>query len=291
MFSQLMKSVLLFLVVAQYGIAATLDVKIPMLNYRAEGFDYQNNLLELALEKSGESYQLTKIPIEANQVRLSYMLKVNDQINVYWMGTSAIFEKELIPVRIPLYRGLLGHRVFIINKHSQHRFDRVKSLDDLQVMLAIQGIGWSDIAILEEAGLPTVATKYKHIFRIMSSGGRADYFPRGVNEAWTEVNQYKGENPNLSVESHVLLVYPFAMFFFVSPNHPDIAAAITKGLKVAYADGSFMAFFNNHPTVKALFEQANMKERVKFVIGNSLMSEETLAIPDEYWHTNMNDLR
>lgn len=280
---------LVLLLVVQYVVAATLDVKAPILKHRAEGFEYQYRLLELALEKSGESFRLTKVPIDSDQSRISYMLRTNDQINVYWMGTSITLEKDLIPVRVPLFRGLLGHRVFIINKHNQDKFDRIKTLDDLGIMLAIQGVGWSDVTILEDADLPTVATKYKHIFRIINAGTRVDYFPRGVNEAWVEVEQYIGDNPNLAVESNILLVYPFALFFFVSPKHPEIAAAITKGLEAAYEDGSFMQFFNHHPTIKALFEQAKMEERVKLVIENSLMSEETMAIPGEYWHTKISD--
>lgn len=280
---------LVSLLVVQYVVAATLDVRVPILKHRAEGFEYQYRLLELALEKSGESFRLTKVPIDSTQSRISYMLRTNDQINVYWMGTSITLEKDLIPVRVPLFRGLLGHRVFIINKHNQDRFDRINTLDDLGVMLAIQGVGWSDVTILEEANLPTVATKYKHIFRIINAGTRVDYFPRGVNEAWVEVEQYIEDNPNLAVESNILLVYPFALFFFVSPKSPEIAAAITKGLETSYKDGSFMQFFNHHPTIKALFEQAKMEERVKLVIENSLMSEETMTIPSEYWHTKISD--
>ncbi|MCX4025962.1 hypothetical protein H0A36_17750 [Endozoicomonas sp. SM1973] len=274
-----------FLVKFSVVYASALNVTVPVLSYRAAAFDYQYRLLEFALEKSGYKYQLKKVKLDTSQARLEKMLNKGDQVNVYWMGTSIEKEKQLTPVRIPILRGLLGHRVFIIHKQDQEQFNQIKTIDDLKKMVAVQGIGWSDIKILKNAGLNTIAKKYKTIFDIINAGGRVDYFPRGVNEAWDEVEQFKKTSPNITVESKILLVYPFAIFFFVSPNHPEIAQALTEGLTKSYKDGSFMEFFNNHPSIVALFEKANIEGRMKLVISNPLMSQETMSIPDEYWHT------
>jgi hypothetical protein len=54
-------------------------------------------------------------------------------------------------------------------------------------------------------------------------------------------------------------------------------------LKKAYADGSFRAYFEGHPAIKALFEQARFDQRRRFDIANPLLTEETRAIPAEYW--------
>ncbi|WP_163834195.1 hypothetical protein [Spartinivicinus ruber] len=265
--------------------AASLEIKVPVLPYREEAFGYQYRLLELALAKSGYQYKIIKKTHDATQERLKLMLKAGKEVNVYWMGTSSQLEKQLIPVRIPLLRGLLGHRVFIINQRDQPRFNNIKTVNDLKNMQAIQGIGWSDIAILEAAGLKTVAGKYKNIFNIINKGGRVDYFPRGVNEAWKEVKVHKPNHPYITVETKIMLVYPFALFFFVSPNQPEIAKALTKGLKESYKDGSFMQHFSQHPSITAIFKQADMDKRLTFIIKNPLMSKETMAIPASYWHT------
>ena len=44
-----------------------------------------------------------------------------------------------------------------------------------------------------------------------------------------------------------------------------------------------MAYFKNHPAIKAIFEQARIELRRRFDIPNPLLTEETRAIPAEYW--------
>jgi len=95
------------------------------------------------------------------------MSNKNSDINVMWFGTSAAYEKELLPIRFPLYRGILGHRVFIINQKSQVDFDKIKNLNDLQSMVGGQGIGWSDVDILEYSGLKQEQASYDNLFKMI----------------------------------------------------------------------------------------------------------------------------
>lgn len=46
-------------------------------------------------------------------------------IDVYWMGTNKQREAELRPIRIPLTRGLVGYRQFVINRDKKALFDQV----------------------------------------------------------------------------------------------------------------------------------------------------------------------
>ena len=67
------------------------------------------------------------------------------------------------------------------------------------------------------------------------------------------------------------------------PVFSALAEALETGLKKAYADGSFMAHFNSHPAIKAIFDDASIAQRRRFDIPNPFLTEETKSIPAEYW--------
>lgn len=78
-------------------------------------------------------------------------------LSVFWTSTSKGLETEYQPIRIPIYKGLLGYRIFLIRKEDQPKCSKVRTLADLKGLVAGQGQYWSDTEILRKAGL-TVAT-------------------------------------------------------------------------------------------------------------------------------------
>lgn len=264
-------------------LAGALEVKVPVKSKYDASQEYPLTLLKFVLDKSGVPYTISYSEVGiTTQARDVYRLKNNEGINIGWYGTSPELEHELVPIRFPIWRGLLGYRIFIINKKDQPLFDKVNSLEDLQKLSGDQGIGWSDIQILENAGLKQTATQYDLIFAKIDSG-RSDYFARGITEAFREVELRHSEYPNLAVEKHLLLVYPFAGFFFTNKQNPELAKALEEGFRKAYADGSFKRFFYSHPIVKAVLEKADIDGRTRIDIPNPIMTPETLAIPAQYW--------
>lgn len=265
--------------------AFAVEIKLPITSKYAERDAYKIGLLKLVLQKAKRKYKITISSTEYTQARILNALKKGDnKINLYWMGTSTKIEKDLLPIRFPIYRGLLGHRIFIINKGDQAKFDNVNILGDLQKYKGSQGIGWSDIEILEHSGLKQHTTKYESIFKMINRGGRIDYFSRGVSEAFVEVEARKDKLPNLAVEKKVLLVYPFAMFFFTNRSNKELARVLEDGFREAYKDGSFNKYFYNHPDIKKIFKEANIENRIRIEIPNPLLTPETIAIPNKYWH-------
>lgn len=266
--------------------ARALDVRVAVKSKHDASQEYPMALLRFVLDKSGVPYTLGFSDAGVTtQARDILRLKKNDGINLGWFGTSPELERDLVPIRFPIWRGLLGFRVFIIHKDRQPEFDKVDTLQDLRRFTGEQGIGWSDIRILEHAGLKQEATPYDAIFAKINAG-RADYFSRGIAEAFREVEGRQSEFPNLAVERHILLVYRFAGFFFTNKENPELARALEEGFRRAYADGSFVKFFYGHPAVKAVLEKANIEGRIRIEIPNPLLTPETEAIPDEYWHAH-----
>lgn len=221
---------------------------------------YAIGLLSLAIEKSGKPYKIKVSQGELTTMRLMESVKAGS-IDLFWAATSDELEKELLPVRIPLEKGLLGHRIFIVHKDNQHLLDDVTSLADLRKFTLGQGRGWTDSDILKANGFKVVlAPKYESLF-YMIDGKRFQLFPRGVNEPFNELEL----RPSLElvIDQNVMITYKIPYYLFVTPGRPELAKDIEAGLMTAIADGSFDAYFYNDETTKAVIKQvATVKRRI-----------------------------
>ncbi|MCE9955292.1 hypothetical protein [Aeromonas rivipollensis] len=263
--------------------AQTLTVKVPSRPINDLDSEYQLKLLELALDRAGQPYKLERVDLNLNQFTLQQELRKGKTINVFWMGTSSALESALIPVPIPLFRGLEGLRLSFIHSDAQEKFNQVNTLADLKQLKAAQGVGWADNKILEQAGIATYAGRYSNLFRLINDGDKLDFFPRGLVEIFAERRELAAQYPNLAIEQHLLLRYPFAEFFFVSPEAPKLAKAIQTGLERAYADGSFMTFFHENPRIREALASANLEQRVTISLPNPDMTPLLRSIPAQYW--------
>lgn len=263
--------------------AQTLTVKVPSRPINDLDSEYQLKLLELALDRAGQPYKLERVDLNLNQFTLQQELRKGKTINVFWMGTSSALESALIPVPIPLFRGLEGLRLSFIHSDAQEKFNQVNTLADLRQLKAAQGVGWADNKILEQAGIATYAGRYSNLFRLINDGDKLDFFPRGLVEIFAERRELAAQYPNLAIEQHLLIRYPFAEFFFVSPESPKLAKAIQTGLERAYADGSFMTFFHENPRIREALASANLEQRVTISLPNPDMTPLLRSIPAQYW--------
>lgn len=263
--------------------AQTLTVKVPSRPINDLDSEYQLKLLELALDRAGQPYKLERVDLNLNQFTLQQELRKGKTINVFWMGTSSALESALIPVPIPLFRGLEGLRLSFIHSDAQEKFNQVNTLADLKQLKAAQGVGWADNKILEQAGIATYAGRYSNLFRLINDGDKLDFFPRSLVEIFAERRELAAQYPNLAIEQHLLIRYPFAEFFFVSPESPKLAKAIQTGLERAYADGSFMKFFHENPRIREALASANLEQRVTISLPNPDMTPLLRSIPAQYW--------
>lgn len=264
------------------ALASSMEIKIPRTSHYEVRDHYQVSLLKFVLEKANFDYTLKVSKNVYSQSRVIESLR-QQKVDIYWFGTSAEAERDLHAIRYPIYRGFTGYRVFIIHKESQENFNRVRSLQDLAFFSGIQGLGWSDIGILENAGLKQIEAQYDNIFDRINHH-RGDYFSRSIYEVFLELDARSVTLPDLTAEKKVLLVYPFAMFFFTSKQNAELANALEKGFAAAYQDGSFQKFFYNHPDIKGAMERADLKNRTRIDIPNPQLTDATRNIPKEYWH-------
>jgi len=245
---------------------------------------YFVELLTLALKKNQSVPSPLQLKATVNgmqQGRAIRQLSLGKKIDVVWTVTSIAREQQLLPIRIPLLRGLLGLRVLLIRKEDLQKFS-FRTLDDLQQFSAGQGHDWPDTTILKANNINVItATTYDGLFNMLKAG-RFDYFPRGVTEAWLELKA-KGAS-TLMVEQHALLYYPSPVYFFVNLKNTKLAKRIEKGLRLAIADGSFEQLFNRYHLSNTLFTNQELSKRKVIPLHNPLLPPLTPLADKTLWY-------
>lgn len=266
---------------------STLVVHIPRGEISNGGhLSYVISLLQLALEKSkqpNETIKLVPITEDLTQARLIAELIRSPDLDVIWTMTSREREALIRPIRIPILKGLLGQRVFLIRQDRQADFSRIKTIAQLAALRAGQGSHWPDTEILRANGLNVHTSPHYELLFTMLKGGRFDYFPRGINEAWPELLAHPDEG--MAVESDLLLQYPAPMYFFVKHGDTALAQRIETGLQQLIENGEMDQLFLNHPSIKPVLESAELANRRVFMLRNPTLPDATPLNDPRLWIT------
>ncbi|GAB5393352.1 MAG: transporter substrate-binding domain-containing protein [Alteromonas macleodii] len=242
---------------------------------------YPIALLKLALDKTGVNYELRpsdRILLTGKAMR---QLRENREVNVVWSMTDSQREKELTPIRIPIAKGLIGLRVFVINENKKTKFDDVLSLTDMRKLIPIQGEEWPDTKILQANGFNVFTVPEFREAYDMIKQGKGDFFPRSVMEVDAELEE-EGRRNNLYLEPSMALYYPTAMYYFVSSSNKTLANLIETGLNRAIEDGSFDALFES--TYAPILASLGVNERKIFTLENPLLPIETPLTNSALWY-------
>jgi hypothetical protein len=241
-------------------------------------------VLKLALEKSGVAYDLEPSPAGVvTEQRATEIMTSGGKIDVEWVGANRTSGEVLSPIMFPIDGGLLGYRLFLIDGARQGEFSQVKSLDDLKKFLAIQGKGWPDVGVLRKSGMRLVTASNREKIYQMTLAGRADYFPRGAFEAFSEQEKYGPETPGLAVEKTLVLHYPLTFLFYVQKSNKQLHDDLYRGLMAAVNDGSYKKLFLSDPDIKSAIERAQFKSRRILDIDNPNMPDDVKAIDKKFW--------
>ena len=242
---------------------------------------YPIALLKLALDKTGVNYELRpsdRILLTGKAMR---QLRENREVNVVWSMTDSQREKELTPIRIPIAKGLIGLRVFVINQNKKAKFDDVLSLTDMRKLVPIQGEEWPDTKILQANGFNVFTVPEFREAYDMIKQGKGDFFPRSVMEVDAEL-EAEGRRNNFYLEPSMALYYPTAMYYFVSGSNKTLANLIETGLNRAIDDGSFDALFES--TYAPILASLGVNERKIFTLENPLLPIETPLANSALWY-------
>lgn len=240
---------------------------------------YPIALLSLALEKSQQNVHLTPSENFMHQGRALKQLEAGQDIEALWTMTSKAREQALIPIRIPIYKGLIGWRVFLSSRKDILNASNAISLEQVKSLSTIQGHDWPDTHILKHNGFNIQSSpSYAGLFTMLALQ-RADLFPRSIIEVWDELRKFEADGVGL--EQRTLISYPSASYFFVSPNNKALAMQIENGLRKAIRDGSFENLFQQH--FANAIEKAKPLSRTHYRLENPLLPEMTPTHDKALW--------
>jgi hypothetical protein len=244
-----------------------------------KALSYEVKLLALALQKSGGEYKLEAGELDLPQQRSIVNLTYGKQLDVLWTMTSVERETELLPIRIPIDKGLLGWRLLFVRASELPLFAQITDAKELQRLLAGQGHDWPDTGILQNNGYRVYGVSNNSGLFEMLNKNRLDYFPRSVQEIWIEAACKSALN--LVIEPNIALHYPTAKYFFVRRGNLALANAIESGLEIALADGSFDRLFLEQNGLA--LARAQLAKRRVFTMSNPLLPKETPLARKALW--------
>lgn len=271
--------------------AAEPDPVMTYIYHRDEGdIDLRNQylwrVLRGALEHTRAGYgdYVLEPSIAMHEKRRIYVLENNEAgINISLFPAQRGLDDKLVPVRIPVDRGMLGYRVLLIRESDQSIFSAVRSLDDLRkIRFGLLG-WWEDVPIMQHAGLTVVSgTSYEGLFKMLSAG-RFDALSRSSSEVLQEFDLRRKDLPGVSIEKSLLLHYPMPAYFWF-PNTEDghrRAERVRAGLLDMMKDGTLQALFDQEfgPLIKRL----DMDHRRVIELANPLLGDNDPLSDSSLW--------
>ncbi len=277
----------LFVLLAGASQAATMRyIYPPPENAQDHRMDYYWQVLEAALRATQVrwgAYAVGPSREGMNADRAQWLLSKSQDISVIARTTSPEREAQLLPVRVPLDKGLTGYRLFLVQAALQPRLDTVRTLDDLRAYTIGQKTQWVDVEILRNSGFTVVeALDYASLFRMLPAG-RFDLLSRGINEIEQEWQAHRGENPQLHIEQGLLLYYPLPRYFFFAPTPEGtrMAQRVREGLQALRSNGEFERLYRAYK--REVLAGLELKGRRVIRIPNPTLPAATPLGTPSYW--------
>lgn len=257
---------------------APLTVRCPRIDNDIDQVSF--DMLRLALDHAPGAFVLQAWPPKVERSRALFELARGEHLDVAWAVTNREREAALLPVRIPLDRGLSGWRICLVRRTDLDLFAAVDRLAGLARFRAGLGFDWAETAVLRANGLPVVTGSNTDSLPAMLAGKRFDYYPRPLRQAWTDAQKYA--RLDLEVEPHVVLRFPSALYFFVNKSNAALAAQLWQGLRKAIDDGAFESLFTAQ--YSAYLQRAALGQRRIIQLENPSLSPETPLSSRELWY-------
>ncbi|WP_233267272.1 transporter substrate-binding domain-containing protein [Paraglaciecola sp. L3A3] len=272
---------LLLLTVCADVLSATWKITYPRPSSDSDkSSEYPLKVLALALQQTGVKYELIPSRKFYPQGKNLNRLKDNREINVVWSMTDKQREKELLPIRIPIYKGLVGWRLFLIRDDMSERFKYIQKLEHLLKLTPIQGSDWPDTKILQSNGFDVLTNSTPAELAKMLVSAQGDFFPRSMLEIREELSNFPS-NKKIIIQPTLGLYYPAAVYFFVNSKSTPLAHLINTGLERAIKNGEFDALFVE--TYQDFIDKSKINNRNIYTLENTFLPINTPINRSELW--------
>lgn len=242
-------------------------------------------MLRAALEASSAkygAYELRTSPLGMERDRLLLEMRKGQLVNLSAQITSPEWERKLIPIRIPIDKGLSGYRISLIDGRRQAEFSAIGTLAQLKQLSLGAGRQWSSTAVFLRAGFDVAEGNSTAGLHSMLAAHRFQHFPRGIEEALFEQAAYAPAFPDLAVERSLAIYFPLPRYFFVTPDQQRLAQRLEHGLQALVANGRFDQIF--HEFYDELIDKVGLRKRRLFKLDNPFLSPQTPLANKAYWY-------
>ena len=260
----------------------TLDYNFSRPNYRDR---HALQVLRAALQASSAKYgpyELSVSPMVMERDRLVLEMLRGKLVNLSAQISSPEWERKLIPIRVPIDKGLSNYRISLINGSRQAQFDAITSVSQLKALPLGAGRQWSSTAIFSGAGFDVVPGNSTDNLHSMLAANRFAHFPRGVDEIVFEYERHVATFPALAIERGMVVYMPLPRYFFVAPGEQRLAQRLEYGLNLLVTDGSFDKMF--HQAYDSVIEKVGLSKRRVFRLDNPFLSPLTPLSNKAYWY-------
>lgn len=249
-------------------------------NPESQELSYAGEVLTLILEKSKAKYGPYQLEGHGSagwsQNRVYAQLKAGT-LDLTASMTDTEREASSIPIRICLYKGLMGVRIGMGTPAVVQALNAMSSRKELDKLRLGQVFDWPDYAIQKAAGLNVLRlTDLSSSIPRLKLGG-FDLLPLGVVEVAPLAQEY-----GLATISTWALAYPTGFYFFVSKDRPELAERLSYGFELALKDKSFDQLFAKR--IGPLVAAAELEKRTIFYIPNPALPKATPLLRRELWH-------
>ncbi|WP_211222768.1 hypothetical protein [Paludibacterium yongneupense] len=245
-------------------------------------YDYRWKVLELAMahtRDSGREVRFEPYAEDVTQDRAQQLLE-SRAIDVIALGTNAVREAHMLPVKIDILRGMVGYRIFIIRAAEQARISAMSDAELRKRLIFGSNAQWADLAVMQAAGYTVeTATSYENLFGMLADQ-RFDALPRGINEIRHEAplrQHYKG----LAVEQTKALYFPYPIYFWVNRHNIELARRIDRGMRLAMADGSMRTLFQHYYAAEISMMKAEKRHVIR--LENPMLPAGTPMVDTSWW--------
>ena len=247
-----------------------------------KNYDRQQTLafVKLALEKAEPKYgkvTIERVAIDTLSEAVD-ALQSDQKIDVIVSGTDMERETNLLPIYIPLERGLLGFRACMIQPKNQPLFDNIQQTKQFKENQLYVGLGsaWPDKNIMLDNGfIVKHAPRDQELFSMLANND-IQCFSRSMIEIDDELMAHEA----FSAEKRLAFIYPFADIIYLRKGAPKLHEVLEYGLQQAIEDRSYFSLFKHY--YSGALQKYEFYFRKILVLNNNNISPEARNAINRY---------
>lgn len=226
--------------------------------------------LEITEDEYGP-YEVQVIDLTMSNGRLHKFIVEGKTFNTVVIIANQLWDDTTIAVKVPVRLGLLSYRLLLVNKVDLFKFEQISTIEQLSHLYAGLAKGWETTKVFKHHGFKVKTTgHFEGIFSMLDKH-RFDYLPRGIYEAYDELESREEILDDVVVEPTIALNIPTLTHVYVSPSEPRLAKRINAGLQKMLINGDLKKLLLKY--YEKDLKRADLKNRKIIKISNPFYNQ------------------